>query len=193
VPAAASRGAFSRRRVRPSQFDRPWRTRTKAASPRRGSLYDDRAALRDVRAFVLGRALLAIVISMAGNDCSGSGRSPHREDRNVGRLVALRGETIVLARAEGETLDIRRADVLGLEVSQRPSRRGRGARLGALVGLGAAVATASRAARTASPLPARPPGGTSPRRSTPTSASVARKQASWAGSSRSRPGLSSGL
>jgi hypothetical protein len=54
--------------------------------------------------------------------------------------VALRGETIVLARANGETLDIRRADVLGLEVSQRPSRRGRGAGLGALVGLGAAVA-----------------------------------------------------
>jgi hypothetical protein len=97
------------------------------------------------RAFVLGLALLASDRPAAAEEAKalvpGSRvRIRTAQDRFVGRLVALQGETIVLARAEGETLGIRRADVLGLEVSQRPSRRGRGARLGALVGLGAAVA-----------------------------------------------------
>ena len=100
---------------------------------------------RTSRAFVLGLALLASGRPAAAEEAKalvpGSRvRIRTAEDRLVGRLVALRGETIVLARANGETLDIRRADVLGLEVSQRPSRKRRGAGLGALVGLGAAVA-----------------------------------------------------
>jgi hypothetical protein len=62
------------------------------------------------------------------------------QDRFVGRLVALRGETIVLEREKGETREIRRADTLRLEVSQRPGRKLRGAGIGLLVGIGAAVA-----------------------------------------------------
>lgn len=94
---------------------------------------------------VLGLAVVAAGRPAAAEEPTALGpgsrvRVTTAENRLVGRLVALRGETIVLARAEGETLNVRRADVLGLEVSQRPSRRGRGAGLGALVGLGAAVA-----------------------------------------------------
>ena len=62
------------------------------------------------------------------------------ENRSVGRLVALQGDKIVLERAKGQTLEIRRADVLGLEVSQGPGRKLRGAAIGLLVGLGAAAA-----------------------------------------------------
>lgn len=96
-------------------------------------------------ALVLGVAILATDRSAAAEEAealvSGSRvRITTAEDRVVGRRVALRGETIVLERARGETLHVRRADVLGLEVSQRPSRRGRGASLGALAGMGAAVA-----------------------------------------------------
>lgn len=61
--------------------------------------------------------------------------------RFVGRIVAREGETIVLRREKGGlTETLRGADVLGLEVSQRRSRRAKGAAIGALAGLGAAVA-----------------------------------------------------
>jgi hypothetical protein len=63
--------------------------------------------------------------------------------RFVGRLVELKGETIVLARQkEGrtETLDIYGPDVSRFEVSHQPSRKGKGARIGMLAGLGAAIA-----------------------------------------------------
>ncbi len=62
--------------------------------------------------------------------------------RLVGRFVAIEGESLVLAPAKGggtEPLTLRRSDVLELEVSVRPSRRGKGAMIGALAGLAAAV------------------------------------------------------
>jgi hypothetical protein len=62
------------------------------------------------------------------------------DHRFVGRLAALRGETIILEREKGETLEIHRAEVLGLEVSQRRGRKLKGAAIGLLVGLGAAAA-----------------------------------------------------
>jgi hypothetical protein len=80
------------------------------------------------------------------------------EHRFVGRLVGLQGETIVLERAKGETLDIRRADVLGLEVSQRPGRRLRGGVIGALVGLGAAAVIGVAGGDNCSSAPSTNPG-----------------------------------
>jgi hypothetical protein len=95
-------------------------------------------------ALVLGLATLAAGRSAAAEEAKavvpGSRvRVTTSEHRFAGRLVALQGETIVLEREKGQTLDIRRADVLGLEVSQRPGRKLRGAAIGALVGLGAAA------------------------------------------------------
>ena len=63
--------------------------------------------------------------------------------RVVGRLAEVRVETIVVKRPQGdrtETLEIRKLDIHQLEVSRGPGRRGRGARIGALVGVGAAIA-----------------------------------------------------
>jgi hypothetical protein len=61
--------------------------------------------------------------------------------RLVGRVVAVHGETLVLERSgRADTLEIHRPEMLALEMSERPGRRGRGAAIGALVGIGAAVA-----------------------------------------------------
>jgi hypothetical protein len=65
------------------------------------------------------------------------------QGRFVGRVVSLSDEALELARGKderGKALRIPRRDVIKLEVSERPGRRGRGATIGALVGLGAAVA-----------------------------------------------------
>lgn len=65
------------------------------------------------------------------------------EGRYVGRLKQLGTDTLVLERQRGDRTDsvpIARTDIRKLEVSQRPSRRGKGATIGSLVGLGAAVA-----------------------------------------------------
>ena len=119
---------------------------------------------RTSRAFVLGLAVLASGRPAAAEEAKalvpGSRvRIRTAEDRLVGRLVALRGETIVLARANGETLDIRRADVLGLEVSQRPSRKRYEAQgWGRSSGWAPPSPSALREARTASPPPGRTPG-----------------------------------
>mgnify|MGYP001033206310 CR=1 FL=1 len=63
-------------------------------------------------------------------------------ERIVGRLVAMDDVSLLLSPASGrsaEPLAIFRSDVLGLEVSVRPSRRGTGARIGLLAGLVGAV------------------------------------------------------
>ncbi len=60
----------------------------------------------------------------------------------TGRLVAVRGWTIDLEQAQkGKllTVQISRADILGLEVSRRSSRKGRGLAAGFLAGAGAAI------------------------------------------------------
>ncbi len=64
-------------------------------------------------------------------------------DRFVGRLAEVRDETVVVKRARGdrtETVEIRKADIHRLEVSERTGHKGRGAKIGALVGVGAAIA-----------------------------------------------------
>ena len=64
-------------------------------------------------------------------------------ERFVGRLAEVRDETVVVKRPRGdrtETIEIRKLDIRRLEVSHGPGRRGRGAKIGALVGVGAAIA-----------------------------------------------------
>jgi hypothetical protein len=64
------------------------------------------------------------------------------KSRLVGRLVEEQVEAIVVARErEGrtETLAIDRQEIVGLEVSQRPSRKGKGMTIGILAGAAAAV------------------------------------------------------
>lgn len=64
-------------------------------------------------------------------------------DRFVGRLAEVREETVLVTRPRGdraETLEIRKVEIQRLEVSERTGHKGRGARIGALVGLGAAIA-----------------------------------------------------
>lgn len=61
--------------------------------------------------------------------------------RLVGTLVGLDDTTLTLQRQGGkETLQVPRGAITTTEVSWRRSRKGKGAAIGALVGLGAAVA-----------------------------------------------------
>jgi hypothetical protein len=61
--------------------------------------------------------------------------------RLVGIVVGLDEATLTLQRQGGkDTLQVPRRAITGVEVSQRRSRKGKGAGIGALVGLGAAVA-----------------------------------------------------
>jgi hypothetical protein len=62
--------------------------------------------------------------------------------RMVGRFVELQGETLVLARdagGEAEALRVDRRAVVGIELSERRSRRGSWAARGALAGVVAAI------------------------------------------------------
>jgi hypothetical protein len=62
--------------------------------------------------------------------------------RTVGTLVEVRGETLVLERPRGERVErveIRKAEVVALERSERRSHKGTGAMIGALAGVGAGV------------------------------------------------------
>lgn len=64
-------------------------------------------------------------------------------ERFVGRLAAVRGETVVVERARAghtETVEIRKTDIRRLELREKTHRKGRGAKIGALAGLGAAIA-----------------------------------------------------
>jgi hypothetical protein len=76
------------------------------------------------------------------------------EKRLVGRVVTVRDDILVLQRgAEEDPLEIRRPDVLAIEVSERTSRRGKGAKIGALAGLGGAIALGVVAGESCSPPP----------------------------------------
>jgi hypothetical protein len=97
-------------------------------------------------AVVLGLATLAAGRSAAAEETTVADLGPRvrvttAKGRFVGRIVAREGETIVLRREKGHrTEKLGRPDVLGLEVSQRRSRKAKGAAIGALTGLGAAIA-----------------------------------------------------
>jgi hypothetical protein len=63
--------------------------------------------------------------------------------RTVGALAEVRGETLVLERPRGERVErveIRKAEIVVLERSERRSHKGTGAMIGALAGVGAGVA-----------------------------------------------------
>jgi hypothetical protein len=63
--------------------------------------------------------------------------------RTVGELAEVRGETLVLKRPHGdqvERVEVRKAEIVVLERSERRSRKGTGAMIGALAGVGASVA-----------------------------------------------------
>lgn len=62
--------------------------------------------------------------------------------RTVGALAEVRGETLVLERPRGERVErveIRKAEIVVLERSERRSHKGTGAMIGALAGVGAGV------------------------------------------------------
>jgi hypothetical protein len=81
------------------------------------------------------------------------------QGRLIGRFLELKGEAFVLERQKGdapEKVTIDRRDVLGLEVSQRRSKKGKGANIGVLAGLGAAIAIGALGGESCSsePVPA---------------------------------------
>lgn len=66
--------------------------------------------------------------------------------RVVGQFVAVDADTLrVQPQGTTEAVEVPRAAITRLELSSRPSRRGKGAGLGFLVGLGAAVAIGASA------------------------------------------------
>jgi hypothetical protein len=113
-------------------------------------------------ALALGLATLAAGRPAGAEDGAATLQGPRvrvttAKGRLVGRVVTVRGEALVLERAgRAETIEIQRPEMLALEMSTRPGRRGRGAAIGALVGIGAAVAigVAGGDTCTASPGPA---------------------------------------
>ena len=113
-------------------------------------------------AMVLGLATLAAGRPADAAETKASAVGPRvrvttTKERFVGRVVTVRGETLVLERAgRADTLEIHRPEILALEISERRSRRGRGAVIGALAGIGAAVAIGAAGGETctASPGPA---------------------------------------
>jgi hypothetical protein len=61
--------------------------------------------------------------------------------RLVGTLLRMDEATLTLRRKGGkEVIEVPRRAITRMEVSRRPSKRGKGAGIGALIGLGAAVA-----------------------------------------------------
>ncbi len=107
---------------------------------------DARSPRWGLTALFLGWAALAAIQPAIAEEAPVAAREPRvrvttAQGRRVGRLVTIGDEILVLERAgRKDTLEIRRPEVLALEISERPSRRGRGATIGGLVGLGAAVA-----------------------------------------------------
>jgi hypothetical protein len=97
-------------------------------------------------AVVLGWAILAAGRSASAEETAPTTGRPRvrvttAKGRFVGSLMTVRGDTLVLERAgRADALEIHRPEILALEMSERPSRRRKGAAIGALVGIGAAVA-----------------------------------------------------
>lgn len=77
--------------------------------------------------------------------------------RLVGTLLAMDETTLTIASQKGKgVVEVPRSAVTRLEVSRRPSRKDKGAGIGALVGLGAAVAIGLATGEDCGSLP---PGG----------------------------------
>jgi hypothetical protein len=98
-----------------------------------------------------GTAALAVVsLALSPPAQAADERSPQARIRvttakgkTVGELAEVRGETLVLARPHGdrvERTEIRKAEIVVLERSERRSRKGTAATIGALAGVGAGVA-----------------------------------------------------
>jgi hypothetical protein len=94
-------------------------------------------------ALALGLAVEATAPSAIAGDVGGKVRITTARGKLVGRLGAVTDEAVELVRERKggfETLAIPRRDALAFEVSDGPGRRGRGAKLGAIAGICAAVA-----------------------------------------------------
>jgi hypothetical protein len=79
--------------------------------------------------------------------------------RFVGTLLAMDETTLTLRPQKGkDVLEVPRNAITRIELSRRPSRRGKGAGIGALVGLGAAVIIGLAAGDDCGSLPEPAPG-----------------------------------
>lgn len=104
---------------------------------------------RAVRAMVLVFGAVEVGISLASAE-DGEARSSlprvrvtTAQGQVVGQLAATRDLTLAVEQAEKGTLrlvEVRHSEILRLEVSRRPSRKGRGVAVGALAGACAAFA-----------------------------------------------------
>lgn len=98
--------------------------------------------LRAVALFALAGLLPTTAAGQAPVAAGTRVRVSTPQGRLVGSYVEHRGDAIVLAREEEgrtRTVDVALADVSRVEVSQGRGGRGKGAKIGALVGVGAAV------------------------------------------------------
>ena len=79
--------------------------------------------------------------------------------RLVGTLLAMDETTLTIGSQKGKgVVEVPRSAVTRIELSRRPSRKGKGAKIGALVGLGAAVAVGLAAGDDCGSLPEPAPG-----------------------------------
>jgi hypothetical protein len=76
--------------------------------------------------------------------------------RLVGTLTAMDLASLTLRREDGSRVEVPRAALTRIELSRGPSRKGRGARIGALIGIGAAVVLGVAAGDDCNFPPARP-------------------------------------
>jgi hypothetical protein len=119
---------------------------------------DERSRSRHVVALLLGGLSLGIVRPAFADEVDPAPGTRVRvttaRKRIVGRVLAFEKDVLLLER-EGvrEPLNIPRPDVLALEVSSGCGSRGRTAKIGALVGLGAAVALGVLAGEDCPPPP----------------------------------------
>jgi hypothetical protein len=79
--------------------------------------------------------------------------------RLVGTLLAMDEATLTIGLGDGKGVrEVPRSAITRIEMSRRPSRRGKGAGIGALVGIGAAVAIGMAAGDDCGSLPEPAPG-----------------------------------
>jgi hypothetical protein len=79
--------------------------------------------------------------------------------RLVGTLLAMDETTLTIASQKGKgVVEVPRSAVTRIELSRRPGRKGKGAKIGALVGLGAALAVGVAAGDDCGSLPEPAPG-----------------------------------
>ena len=76
--------------------------------------------------------------------------------RLVGTVIGIDETRLTLSAGKGRTVEVPRSAITRLEVSRHPSRRGKGAGIGALVGVGAAIVIGVAAGDDCGSRPARP-------------------------------------